>query len=409
MENYDMILDDDVLDKLADEKGLNAALDAIDDPQGYISSLTPVEKPEERPHEETPAEFINPFKDQGVPDELMIDDETGKPYENGQILGKYTTPGEAMKGLKESQKIIGRPREGKPEDELPKITPEDPAPTFTPEERRYLKELTYQEVLSQFSSEIESQGFDPRDYRTLEELNALKGQNRALYNEIQTVLDQRFDQQQRSVLEYTQVYSKRESLNETGSTTGFQSWVDELSDLAEVQPDEGDLGALQAIWKQDVQQIIDYDKGIQEKLKTNPSFNPYEDKTIKDWYDRFFEFKAGVPVISSEKLYRQLSERHRDIRKQVLQNVSKSQLASAYDKALAEERGHPTYVSSIGTEQESSLTGSHLPVFTAEDVITGKISWDDILEAHNGDVNKAQAYFDSVMDRSAKRYDGNEY
>ena len=276
---------------------------------GQLGEAAPTRTPaDEEPKEpDEVEEWKNPFTEAHVPDSWMIDKKTGKPYENGMILGRYETAEAAFEAVPGTLAKIGEQKVH------PIVLPDDsqsfdtvlesefktlPMLELNAEQMRIVREGTEEaghkdgammkavDYLKR-AGLFDDYGIDPPE--SIEDIKALRDIDRDVYNQI-FIATNHFAQQ--NVIDYSRsvfLESKADEYNVQAAESSYDIIVSSIEkQIGEPLNEQSKTGALDELHTAFIEDI-------QAKFVSG-------DARERNSVMRYFTQKYGVPILDREKV-----------------------------------------------------------------------------------------------------------
>lgn len=421
-DGYEFLLDHSEVDKLTEEEFKRYEADPKAFAEGRETSSksaagtdTPASPdptngdPPERPAEQTPAtpgtdtaasgdediHIENPWKEQGIPDIWLIDSNTGEAYENGLILGKYTTADKAFDAVPHMMKVIGK-RDRAPEPDGDDFEPSAfIAPTVDDATRTQVTNYAYGRAMDEYKAEFDRLGLTPEDFG--DDLEGLRTASEALYYRVTERAKEHYDAGTKFVQDYIATSQQREELQQHATAAGFNIFVDKFESATGVEADESDVTQLNDAYNGVIVGILRTEEKYKRMQAANPNVNLYDMDGAAKFFDDFYEQRNGVPILSAAKVARAALNVNEGLLYAAVRQTATEKHRKAIEQDIAATPGFPT---TAATKADGGATGASMPQPPwAEFSAPGY--FDRLVKATGGNEDEAQ----KLYDRQAQAFD----
>lgn len=391
-------LDDTEVDALSDEE----ATLYFDDPVAFFKTRLGASQDDPEPTVDQPEsdetktdeeqKVANPYREQGIPDHLLVDDDTGEPYENGLILGKYESAEEYHRGMREAQKLVGRKTVEVPQSPVGSIPVQ-----LTPDQMQVVDSAALNEALGAHANDFRREGLDPRDYE--QDFESLKDISAELYYEVRRTRRELLARNLDFAQKYLYTDAHRPDINEQRAEQGYELFESAFIDATEgVLPDDGDKEVLREKYSAVLNSVLENDAHIQQYRTANPNADVFASPEIREFYATYYDQVDGVLVISPQKVAQAAVGANRALLYKAVRKVAEDRIASKYQQSL--ERNSdvaPRPDRTATTISSDGVTGAHRPVWPVEELYRPD-AFDRLVKEHNGDEVAAQREYDRMID-----------
>lgn len=367
-----------------------------------VQAKTQTEDVEDGEGEDTPPEpptaeggdsAENPFRDQGIPDDLMVDAE-GQPYENGKILGEYDTPEDYHKGMAELRRKFEQRAPATESYEYPE--PMIPA-QLDREQSQMIAQHALENALAKHAGDFQAAGLDPNEFTDAKGFQTLAEQDAGLYRDVRRTLEDIYQKESDYTANYLAVHEMRPQINEEAADAGFSMFAGEFQEATGEAPDNEDLGYLREAYNETIGEVQAFDEWVQEQAAANPQANLFANPKVAQFYTDFYANHHGVLVLDPRKVSEAALAKNRDLLYTAISRTSGQKAAQKYEQAIRKDAADITDPPKTATSAaEDGVTGGRKAMMPLDELLRPD-AIDRLVEEY-GDVDKATEAHQRMID-----------